>query len=83
MKTTKLAMESIYDFEDTEICISEIMYDIAIEEETVTSVDDKSNKIAFTQKLKEKIDKLIKELIAIVDRCIVFIKNISIDYAII
>ena len=61
----KETMQSIYtiidDYNETHTSINEIFYLNALEEDTVTSVDDDSNKMAFSEKLRIQVEKLFKK----------------------
>lgn len=75
MNLTLYTQENLKDFNDTEFRINSIFFDISMEEDTTTSVDDKSNKMNFAQKLKGRVEKIINEIIAIVDRFGFKLKN--------
>lgn len=81
MNLTIYTEKNLRDFKNSEFNIEYIFFDPCMEEDTVTSVDDKSNKMNFAQKIKGKIEKLIKELIAIVDRFFEKVRNTLIRFA--
>lgn len=55
-------------FVANEMALTDIYYPVLEADDTVTSVDDDSNKMNFGQKLLQKVNKLIKELLAIIER---------------
>ena len=51
-----------------EMTLTDIYYPVLEADETVTSIDDDSNKMNFGQMLLQKVNELIKELLAIIER---------------
>lgn len=75
----KETMQSIYtiidDYNETHTSINEIFYLNALEEDTLTSVDDDSNKMAFSEKLRIQVEKLFKTIEGIIEKCALKITN--------
>lgn len=74
-ETTQTIYNAIDDYNETRLSINEIFYLNALEEDTVTSIDDESNKMAFAEKLKVQVEKLIKTLEGIIEKCSLKISN--------
>lgn len=55
-------------YENNLYAIEKVFFDDAMEAENVTSADDDTKKRNFAQKIKDKLKKLISEIIAIIDR---------------
>lgn len=75
----KEIMQTIYDildeYNESYTSINEVFYLNALEEDTVTSVDDDSNKMVFAQKLMIQVQKLIKTLEGIIEKSSLKISN--------
>lgn len=72
MNTDMFIHNTISDYNDIEYSLNDIFIETAMEADE--SVDDDTNKENFTKKIILKVEKLIKEIYAILDR---FVNNIS------
>lgn len=74
-ETIKTIYDIIDDYNENHTSINEVFYLNAVEEDTVTAVDDDSNKMAFSQKLMIQVEKLVKTLEGIIEKSSLKITN--------